>query len=83
VTKAKASLQILIWSLCSGAALTLSSDHAYGQAMVKVDGIGQVPAKIVLACEQATGEGGHESFFDAEWEYFSDCVNDELHRKRR
>jgi hypothetical protein len=83
VTKAKACWQILIGALCSGAALTLSSDHAYGQAMVKVDGIGQVPAKIVLACEQATGDGGHESFFDADWDYFSDCVYDALHRKRR
>jgi hypothetical protein len=83
VINPKASWQILIGALCSGAALTVSSSHAYGQTMVKVDGIGLVPAKIVMACEQATGDGGHEAFFDADWDYFSDCVNDELHRKRR
>jgi hypothetical protein len=51
--------------------------------MVRIDGIGLVPAKIVLACEQATGDGGHETFFDAEWDYFSDCVNDEVYRRRK
>ena len=83
VTNARASWQILIGALWSGAALIVSSGHADGQALVKIDGIGLVPAKIVMACEQATGDGGHESFFDADWDYFSDCVNDELHRKRR
>ena len=80
---ARAFWHMLIKAVCSGAAIIVSSRHVNGQAIVKVDGIGQVPARIVLACEQATGDGGHESFFDAEWEYFSDCVNDELHRKRR
>jgi len=83
VTNAKACSQILIGALCSGAALTVSSAYAYGQTMVKVDGIGLVPVKIVMACEQATGDGGYEAFFDADWDYFSDCVNDELHRKGR
>ena len=51
--------------------------------MLNVEGIGRVPAKIVLACEQATGDGGQETFHDAEWDFFGDCVNDELHKGRR
>jgi hypothetical protein len=56
---------------------------AKAEKMVRIDGIGLVPAKVVLACEQATGDGGHEAFFDAEWDYFSDCINDALYRKRK
>lgn len=64
-------------------AAIMQGQGARSEAMVKIDGIGLVPAKIVLACEQATGDGGHEAFFDAEWDYFSDCVNDELYRRRK
>lgn len=63
--------------------VTLAGMQANGQTMVRIDGIGLVPAKIVMACEQAIGDGGHEAFFDADWDYFSDCVNEELYRKRR
>lgn len=63
-------------------AVSLLGQGARSEAMVRVVGIGLVPAKIVLACEQAIGDGGHESFVDAEWDYFSDCVNDELFRRR-
>jgi hypothetical protein len=49
---------------------------------VQIEGLGRVPRHIVLTCEQAVGDGGHESFYDAEWELFSDCVNHELHRKQ-
>ena len=65
------------------ASAALLGGQARAQTMVSVDGIGRVPAKIVLACEQATGDGGHESFYDAEWEFFSDCVHDELDKQRR
>jgi hypothetical protein len=64
-------------------AASLLGQSARSEAMVRIAGIGLVPAKIVLACEQATGDGGHESFFDAEWDYFCDCVNDELYRRRK
>jgi hypothetical protein len=63
-------------------AVSLIGQGARSEAMVRIVGIGLVPAKTVLACEQATGDGGRESFADAEWDYFSDCVNDELFRRR-
>lgn len=64
-------------------AISVLWQRALSEQVVRIDGIGLVPAKIVLACEQATGDGGHEAFFDAEWDYFSDCVNDELYRRRK
>jgi hypothetical protein len=48
---------------------------------VQIEGLGRVPRAIVLACEQAVGDGGHESFYDAEWDLFSDCINDNLRSK--
>jgi len=51
--------------------------------MVYINGLGKIPAYIVIACEQSTGDGGHESFFDAQWDYFSDCVHDELRRTKK
>lgn len=64
-------------------AASLLGQGALSEAMVRIAGIGLVPARIAHACEQATGDGGHESFFDAEWHYFSDCVNNELYRERK
>jgi predicted porin len=49
VTNAKACSQILIGALCSGAALTVSSAYAYGQTMVKVDGIGLASRQQAMA----------------------------------
>lgn len=63
--------------------LALYGQQAKSEIMIKIDGIGPVPAKVVRACEQATGDGGHETFFDADWDYFSDCINDELYRRRK
>ena len=48
---------------------------------VQIEGLGRIPRDIVLACEQTVGDGGHESFYDAEWDSFSDCVNDNLRSK--
>ena len=48
---------------------------------VQIEGIGRVPQRIVLTCEQIVGDGGHETFYDADWDLFNDCVNDEIHRK--
>lgn len=52
------------------------------ETFVSVKDLGRVPANIVLSCEQATGDGGHETFFDADWEFFSDCIHDELLRRK-
>lgn len=52
------------------------------QQNIFIDGIGRVPAKIVYSCEQSIGDGGHESFYDEEWEMFSDCVNSEMSRRQ-
>ena len=51
--------------------------------LIYINGLGKIPAYIVIACEQSTGDGGHESFFDAQWDYFSDCVHDELRRTKK
>jgi hypothetical protein len=48
---------------------------------VQIEGVGRVPRDIVLACEQVVGNGGHESFYDAEWDVFTDCINDNLRSK--
>jgi hypothetical protein len=72
----------------SGAGLLLAlaatdGPQAMAEKIVRIDGIGLVPARVVLACEQATGDGGQETFFDADWDYFSDCINDELYGRRK
>jgi len=74
------SLRLAVFLL---SATSMFWQRALSEQVVRIDGIGLVPAKIVLACEQATGDGGHEVFFDAQWDYFSDCVNDELYRRRK
>ena len=51
--------------------------------MVFIDGLGKIPEYIVIKCEQSTGDGGHEFFFDAQWEMFSDCVHDGLIRTKK
>jgi hypothetical protein len=65
------------------ALVALYGPQAKGETLVRIDGIGLVPANVVLSCEQATGDGGHEAFFDADWDYFSDCINDELYGRRK
>lgn len=47
---------------------------------VLIEGLGRVPQDIVLMCEKAVGDGGHESFHDVEWDLFTDCVNHNLRR---
>jgi hypothetical protein len=61
-------------SLC----LPPSASRADQSAVITIPDIGNVPSGIVLQCEKATGDGGHESFFDERWELFSDCVNTEM-----
>jgi len=76
----KPSIVGVVLSLCL--ALPGQVHASTTNQMVQIEGLGRVPKRIVLACEQAVGDGGQESFYDAEWELFSDCVNHELHRKQ-
>lgn len=49
--------------------------------LVYIDGLGKVPQAVVISCEQGVGDGGHETFFDEDWEKFSDCVNENMRKK--
>ena len=51
--------------------------------LVYIDGLGKVPEQTVMACEQSVGDGGHEMFFDHQWEMFTDCVNADLNRSKK
>jgi len=51
--------------------------------MVYIDGLGEVPEKTVMACEQSVGDGGYEMFFEHQWEMFTDCVNAKSNRRKR
>lgn len=73
----------LMANCLSASATAVLGCQVHAQTMLNVEGIGRVPAKIDLACEQATGDVGQEAFHDAEWEFFWDCVNDEPHKERR